>query len=79
MIAILKLCSNALMQRASNGMVINVNTTNQINLVYGCILSKVGPSADPKKVEAIVKTTTPENVGQLRNFIGLANYCARFV
>jgi hypothetical protein len=46
---------------------------------YGCILSKDGPSADPKKVAAIVKTTTPENVGQLGSFLGLANYCARFV
>ena len=37
-----------------------------------------GLSADPKKVEAIVKTTTSQNVAQLRSFFGLANYCARF-
>ena len=45
---------------------------------YGYSLSKDGLSADPKKVEAIVKTTTPQNVAQLRSFLGLANYCARF-
>ncbi|CAB4012865.1 Hypothetical predicted protein [Paramuricea clavata] len=32
---------------------------------YGYSLSKDGLSADPKKVEAIVKTTTPQNVAQL--------------
>ncbi|CAB3995908.1 Retrovirus-related Pol poly [Paramuricea clavata] len=42
-------------------------------------LSKDGLSADPKKVEAIVKTTTPQNVAQLRSFLGLANNCARFI
>ena len=46
---------------------------------YGYSLSKDGRSADPKKVEAIVKTTTPQNVAQLRSFLGLANYCARFI
>ncbi len=46
---------------------------------YGYRLSKDGLSADPKKVEAIVKTTTPQNVAQLRSFLGLANYCARFI
>jgi hypothetical protein len=48
---------------------------------YGYSLSKNGLSADPKKVEAIVKTTTPQNVAQLRSFLGLdlANYCVRFI
>ncbi|CAB3981251.1 Retrovirus-related Pol poly from transposon [Paramuricea clavata] len=46
---------------------------------YGYSLSKDGLSADPKKVEPIVKTTTPQNVAQLRSFLGLANYCARFI
>ncbi|CAB4035596.1 Retrovirus-related Pol poly [Paramuricea clavata] len=46
---------------------------------YGYSLSKDGLSADPKKVEAIVKTTTTQNVAQLRSFLGLANYCARFI
>ncbi|CAB4006959.1 Transposon Tf2-9 poly, partial [Paramuricea clavata] len=32
-----------------------------------------------EKVEAIVKTTTPQNVAQLQSFLGLANYCARFI
>ncbi|XP_028408174.1 uncharacterized protein K02A2.6-like [Dendronephthya gigantea] len=46
---------------------------------YGYILSKDGLSADPKKVEAIKNFKTPTDVSQLRSFLGLANYCARFI
>jgi bacterioferritin-associated ferredoxin len=53
---------------------------NQPSLWFcGYSLSKDGPSADPKKVEGIVKTTTPQNVVQLRSFLGLADCCARFI
>ena len=46
---------------------------------YGYILSKDGLSADPKKVDAILKTSIPRNASQLRSFLGLASYCARFI
>ncbi|CAB3989654.1 Transposon Tf2-9 poly [Paramuricea clavata] len=46
---------------------------------YGYILSKDGLSADPKKVEAIKNFKTPADVSQLRSFLGLANYCSRFI
>ena len=34
---------------------------------------------DPEKVEAMEKWDVPHNVGQLRSFIGLANYLPRFI
>ena len=46
---------------------------------YGCTLSKDGLSADRKKVEAIKNFKTPTDVSQLRSFLGLANYCSRFI
>ena len=46
---------------------------------YGYTLSKDGLSADPKKVEAIKNFKTPTDVSQLRSFLGLANYCSRFI
>ena len=53
---------------------------NQTSLwFYGYILSKDGLSADPKKVEAIKNFKTPTDVSQLRSFLGLANYCSRFI
>ena len=78
MIAILKLCHRL----DAKGLTLNGDKCeyNQPSLwFYGYSLSKDGLSADPKKVEAIVKTTTPQNVAQLRRFLGLANYCARFI
>lgn len=46
---------------------------------YGYILSRDGLSADPKKVDAIKAFKRPTDVKQLRSFLGLANYCARFI
>ena len=65
-----------------NGLTLNGEKCeyNQPSLwFYGYVLSKDGLSAVPKKVDAIVNTTTPENSSQLRSFLGLANYCARFI
>ena len=31
------------------------------------------------KIATIQNTTVPQDVTQLRSFLGLANYCARFI
>lgn len=45
----------------------------------GFIISKNGIQVDPEKVEAVVKIPQPTNVSQLRSFLGLVNFYARFV
>jgi len=46
-------------------------------LGYG--IDKDGLHAMPIKVAAIVEAPTPENVQELRAFLGLVNYYGRFV
>jgi len=36
-------------------------------------------SIDPKKIKAIVNWQEPENITQLRSFLGFCNYCRRFI
>ena len=43
------------------------------------MLSKDNLSADTKKVEAIKNFKAPTDMSQLQSFLGLANYCSRFI
>jgi hypothetical protein len=45
----------------------------------GHVISKDGISVDPKKVEAVVEWNRPNNVTEIRSFLGLASYYRRFV
>ena len=38
-----------------------------------------GIRADPSKVEAIKNTAQPRDVKELRSFLGLSNYCSKFI
>lgn len=45
----------------------------------GYIISKDGLKVDPGKVEAITKIPRPSNVNEVRSFLGLVNFYAKFV
>lgn len=45
----------------------------------GYILSKEGLKADPAKIAAVAEIPRPQNVAELRSFLGLVNFFAKFV
>ena len=45
----------------------------------GHVISKVGISVDPSKVESVVDWARPTNVSEVRSFLGLAGYYWRFM
>ncbi|CAB4026619.1 Transposon Tf2-9 poly [Paramuricea clavata] len=73
----------ALMKRLSeNNLTLNVSKCKfNVDSIwfYGCTLSKYGISADKTKIAALVNMKEPEDVSQLRSFLGLATYCERFI
>lgn len=46
---------------------------------YGYTLTTQGLQADREKIAAIQNRSVPQDVTQLKSFLGLANYCARFI
>ncbi len=45
----------------------------------GHVLSKNGVGATQSKVEAVQNTRQPNNAKEVRSFLGLVNYCGRFI
>ena len=54
-----------------------VFSTNELNF-FGHVFSVNGVSADPNKIKTIVNTT-PENVSEVRSFLGMTQYVSRFI
>ena len=46
---------------------------------FGYVFSNEGISASPNKVRAVKEASSPTNVTEVRSFLGLTNYCARFI
>ncbi len=45
----------------------------------GHIIDEYGIHVDPKKIEAVSKWETPNNIKQVQSFIGFCNYYRKFV
>jgi hypothetical protein len=45
----------------------------------GHVVSNGGISVDPSKVRDVLNWKLPTNVGEIRNFLGLARYYSRFI
>ena len=45
----------------------------------GHVLSKNGIGAAQSKIEAVENTRRPTNAAEVRSFLGLVNYCGRFI
>ena len=43
------------------------------------MFSAEGIKADPKKIDTIVNCEAPKNVNEIRSFLGMAQYVARFI
>ena len=48
-------------------------------LFLGHVVSPQGIHTDPKKIEAVSKLPVPQNVEQVRSFLGLSGYYRRFI
>ena len=46
---------------------------------FGFVFSTDGISPDPEKVQAIQNMTPPTSVSEVRSFLGMATYCAKFI
>ena len=65
-----------------NQLVVNLSKCifAQLQVEYlGHIIRGDGVATDPVKIEAITQWPAPENVSQLRSFLGLTGYYRRFV
>ena len=45
----------------------------------GHVFSKAGMAPDPQKIQAITSWTVPQDVHQVRQFLGLASYYRRYI
>ena len=46
---------------------------------FGLVFSAEGVSPDPKKVKAIHDARPPKSAGEVRSFLGMVTYCAKFI
>ena len=47
--------------------------------VFGHIVSSEGIKPDRKKIDAVANAPAPTTSGEARSFLGLVNYCSRYI
>ena len=47
--------------------------------LFGLVFSSDGVSPDPSKVTAIKHATKPNDVAEIKSFLGMTSYCSRFI
>lgn len=45
----------------------------------GCTIDKHGLSKNNDRIESIIKSPIPKDIHELRAFIGMVNYCSKFI
>ena len=55
-----------------------VFSTNELTF-FGHVVGSIGISAYHNKIKTIVNTTPPENVSEVRSFLGMTQYVSRFI
>ena len=46
---------------------------------FGHILSSKGVECDPQKTQAVLEASPPQNVEEVRSFLGVVGFCSRFI
>jgi hypothetical protein len=52
---------------------------DEASCFLGHVISKVGISVDPNKVQDVLSWNAPTTVGDIQGFLGLAGYYRRFI
>ena len=55
-----------------------VFSVNKISF-FGHVFSNVGVSADPEKIKSIIGREAPKNPAEIRSFLGMTQYVARYI
>ena len=77
-----KALQNTLRKLHENGLTINAQKCEfgQSKVIfYGHVFSSEGVSPDPEKVKGLHEAKTPESTSEVRSFLGMAQYSARFI
>ena len=75
----LKLYARSFLMSTSRYIKRSVNSINLLFLFFGFVFSANGISPDPRKIASIDSATRPTNVSEVRSFLGMATYCAKFI
>ena len=73
--AFLKRCREQNVQLNKDKLVLRTNSI----VFMGHIITKNGLRSDPEKMKSITEFPTPQNVNELRRFLGMVNYMSKFL
>jgi len=56
-----------------------VNSAAIKSSTWPCVISQAGVAIDPNKIQALLDWPMPQNIKQLRGFVGIIGYYKRFM